>query len=90
MQGEIGNLSLYKIVSFAAVFRNATPKEERCVTSRKTASKETIYKRQRDRMVRALNLKFGDTGFKSRSDHQLDLFHAVPGLTPRLHMSIAN
>ena len=41
-------------------------------------------------MVRALNLKFGDTGFNSRSDHQLDLFHAVPGLIPLLRMSIAN
>ena len=41
-------------------------------------------------MVRALNLKFSDTGFNSRSAHQQDLFHAVPGLIPLLRMSIAN
>ena len=41
-------------------------------------------------MVGALDLKSGDPEFKSRSDHQLDLSHIVPGSTPRLRLYKAN
>ena len=37
-------------------------------------------------VVRMLNFKSGDPEFKSRSDHQLDLFQVVLGLTPRLRL----
>ena len=40
--------------------------------------------RQRGRVVRAPDLKSGDPEFKSRPDHQLDLFQVEPGSTPRL------
>ena len=36
-------------------------------------------------MVRALALRSGDPGFKTRSDHSLNLFLAVPGSTFQLH-----
>ena len=41
-------------------------------------------------MVRALALRSGDPGFKTRSDHSLNLFLVVPGSTSQLHLSIAN
>ena len=34
-------------------------------------------RRQRGQVVRALNLQFGGPKFKSRSDHELDLFTVV-------------
>ena len=37
-------------------------------------------------MVRAPDLKSEDTEFKSRPDHQLDLFQVAPGSTPRLRL----
>ena len=39
--------------------------------------------RQRGRVVRAVDLKSAGPGFKSRSDHFLDLFSVVPSSTPR-------
>ena len=39
---------------------------------------------------RVLDLKSGDPGFKSRPDHQLDLFLVVLVSTPRLRLYIAN
>ena len=50
----------------------------------------TLIWRQRGRVVRALDLKSGDPVFKSRPDHQLDLFQGVRGSTPRLRLYIAN
>ena len=43
-----------------------------------------------NRVVRALDLKSGYPEFKSRSDHQLDLFQVVPGSPPWLHLYIVN
>ena len=41
-------------------------------------------------MIRAPDLKSGDPEFKSRSDHQLDLFQVVPGSTAALvHTQLA-
>ena len=37
-------------------------------------------------MVRALALRAGHPGFKTRSDHSLKLFLEVPGSTSQLHM----
>ena len=37
-------------------------------------------------VVRALALKSGDPGFKTRSDHWLDLILVVPGSTSQLHL----
>ena len=37
-------------------------------------------------VVRALALRSGDPGFKTRSDHSLNLFLVVPGATSQLHM----
>ena len=37
----------------------------------------TVASRQRGRVVRVPGLKSGDPEFKSRSDHQLDLFHLL-------------
>ena len=37
-------------------------------------------------MVRALALKTGDPGFKTRSDHSLNLILVVPGSTCQLHL----
>ena len=39
---------------------------------------------------RALDLKSGDPEFKSRSDHNVDLFQLVPGSTPQLYQYMAN
>ena len=47
-------------------------------------------RRQRGRVVRVRDLKFGDPEFKSHSNHQLDLFQVVPGSTPWLHLYIPN
>ena len=41
-------------------------------------------------MVRALALRSGDPGFKTRSDRSLNLFLVVPGSTSQLHLYIAN
>ena len=46
--------------------------------------------RQCGRVVRALALRSGDPGFKTRSDHSLNLILVVPGSTSQLHLSIAN
>ena len=37
-------------------------------------------------VVRALALRSGDPGFKTRSDHWLNLFLVVPGSTSQLHL----
>ena len=37
-------------------------------------------------VVRALALRSGDPGFKTRSDHSLNLFLVVPGSTSQLHL----
>ena len=41
-------------------------------------------------VVRALALRSGDPGFKTRSDHSLNLILVVPGSTSRLDLKIAN
>ena len=41
-------------------------------------------------VVRAPDLKSGDPEFGSRSDHQLEVFQVVPGLTPWLRFYKAN
>ena len=41
-------------------------------------------------MVRALALRSGVPGFKTRSDHSMNLFVLVPGSTSQLHLQIAN
>ena len=41
-------------------------------------------------VVRALALRCRDPGFKTRSDHSLNLFLVVPGSTSQLHLLIAN
>ena len=46
----------------------------------------TDYRRQCGPVVRALALKSGDPGFKTRSDHSLNLFLVVPGSTSQLHL----
>ena len=38
------------------------------------------------RVVRALALRSGDPGFKTRSGHSLNLFLVVPGSTSQLHL----
>ena len=47
-------------------------------------------RRQCGPVVRALALRSGDPGFKTRSDHSLNLFLVVPGSTSQLHLYIAN
>ena len=37
-------------------------------------------------MVRALALSSEDPGFKTRSEHSLNLFLVVPGSTSQLHL----
>ena len=37
-------------------------------------------------VVRALALRSGDPGFKTRSDHSLNLFLVVPGSNSQLHL----
>ena len=41
-------------------------------------------------VVRALALRSGDPGFKTRSDHSLNLILVVSGSTSQLHLYIAN
>ena len=43
----------------------------------KLVTKLFCSSRQRGRVVRALDLRSGDSEFKSRSNHQLDLFQVV-------------
>ena len=43
-------------------------------------------RRQRDRVVRALDLRIGGPEFKSRSDRWLELFSVVPSSNPRPHL----
>ena len=45
-------------------------------------------RRQCSPVVRALALRSGDPGFKTRSDHSLNLFLVVPGSTSQLHLYI--
>ena len=48
---------------------------------------EIYYKlRQCGPVVRALALRSGDPGFKTRSDHSMNLFLVVPGSTSQLHL----
>ena len=46
--------------------------------------------RLRGRVVRAPDLKSGDSEFKSHSDYQLGLFQVIPDSTPLLPLYIAN
>ena len=46
--------------------------------------------RQCGPVVRALALRSGDPGFKTRSDHSVNLILVVPGSTSQLHLQIAN
>ena len=41
-------------------------------------------------MVRALALRSGDPGFKTRSNHSLNLILVVPGSTSQLRLKIAD
>ena len=41
-------------------------------------------------MVRTLALRFGVLGFKTRSDHSLNLFVVVPGSSSRPHLQIVS
>ena len=41
-------------------------------------------------MVRVLAMRSGDSGFKTRSDHSMNLFLVVPSSTSQLHLEIAN
>ena len=50
----------------------------------------SCLRRQCGRAVRVLDLKSGDSEFKSRFEHKLDLFEIVPGLTPQLRLQIAS
>ena len=43
-------------------------------------------KRQFGPVIRALALRFGDPGFKTRSDHSLNMIPIVPGSTSQLHL----
>ena len=43
-------------------------------------------RRQYSLVVRALALRSGDPGFKTRSDHSLNLILVVPGSTSQLHL----
>ena len=45
-----------------------------------------ILRRQCGPVVRVLALRSGDPGFKTRSDHSLNLFLVVPGSTSQLHL----
>ena len=47
---------------------------------------EISSERQCGPVVRALALRSGDPGFKTRSDHSLNLFLVVPGSTSQLHL----
>ena len=42
--------------------------------------------RQCGQVVRALALRSGDPGFKTHSDHSLNLFLVVPGSNSELHL----
>ena len=42
--------------------------------------------RQCGPVVRALALRTGDPGFKTRSDHSMNLILVVPGSTSQLHL----
>ena len=45
-----------------------------------------VMERQCGPVVRALALRSGDPGFKTRSDHSLNLILVVPGSTSQLHL----
>ena len=47
---------------------------------------EVCVERQCGPVVRALALRSGDPGFKTRFDHSLNLFLVVPGSTSQLHL----
>ena len=49
-----------------------------------------VLRRQCGPVIRALALRSGDPGFKTRSDHLLNLFLIVPGSTSQLPLWIAN
>ena len=54
--------------------------------STKVIFRRDKFVRQCGRVVRALALRSGDPGFKTRSDHSLNLFLVVPGSTSQLHL----
>ena len=45
-----------------------------------------VLRRQCGPVVRALALRSGDPGFKTRSNHSLNLILVVPGSTSKLHL----
>ena len=49
-------------------------------------ARDIIDSRQCGLVVRALALRSGDPGFKTRSDHSLNLILVVPGSTSRPHL----
>ena len=77
-------LSTGKIIAALNIIRTIIP--ERIVMQYTQYCCETNYKRQCGRVVRVLALRSGDPGFKTRSDHSLNLFLVVPGSTSQLHL----
>ena len=47
---------------------------------------DAYKRRQCGPVVRALAFRSGDPGFKTRSDHSLNLIMVVPGSTSQLHL----
>ena len=45
-----------------------------------------MVRKQYGPVVRAVALRSCDPGFKTRSDHSLNLFQVVPGSTSQLHL----
>ena len=45
-----------------------------------------VYIFEKILVIRALAWRSGDPGFKTRSDHSLNLFLVVPGSTSQLHL----
>ena len=56
------------------------------LAARPIFAKLARMRRQCGPVVRALALRSGDPGFKTRSDHSLNLFLVVPGSTSQLHL----
>ena len=65
-------------------------RKEKKYQENKKGNSSTVHWRQCGQGVRAPDLKSGNPEFKSRSDHQPDLFQVVLGSTPWLHLYIAN
>ena len=79
-------MMMMMMMTITIIYLQAGSSVELCALQSRIMIITIQIRRQCGRVVRALALRFGDPGFKTRSDHSLNLFLVFPGSTSQLHL----